>query len=234
MTHRLAVVLALLFAPGAAAQFRSSGPPMTARRLFSVHAAAHLRNIAESAGDRRDLSLSKRNGHAHDRTAGVPTELRLDCHNQGNPQISGDGDVFSYTNYTYCGGHIACSNTSTTSASAISVGGKPYATVTGEAQISANGRHVYTDQLYPVSVAPAFANTSQLLDLQTGTTTRFPAPVAVASRQALTNDGQVLMLVAGLCAPLALALWSAPGNRAIATAEPPVAAIISANAASVV
>ena len=234
MTHRRLVLLTTLFASAALAQFSQLRPTDDGSQVYFLStlpltAEAQLNLPATGA-------IYRFQGGSITRVTdppASPANCGLDCHSQGNPQISGDGSVFSYTNYTYCGGHVACLVGSTTGASTVVVGGKPYATLTGDAQVSANGRFVYSAQVYPPSVAPAQANVSQLLDLQTGTT--YPVPImAASSRQTLTNDGRVLLFPNPFGQTLSLALWSTQGLLPIATAEQPVTAIISPNGAWVV
>src|SRR5271157_4356146 len=148
----------------------------------------------------------------------------------GNPQVSGDGAVFSYTEYQQCIGGSSCIVHPTTSDSPLSVGGKPYgAPLSGEAQISRNGRYVFND-LELGFAFPQQANIRQLHDLESGTTV--PVTVRAASRrQAVTSDGRVLGFDPQTGA---LTLWSAQGSRALATSEQPATAIIDDTGAWVV
>ncbi len=233
MRYRIIAALMAFCAAGAFAQFSQLRPtddgsqvyflstlPLTAETLLNLPATGAIYRFQSGTVTRVTEPPES------------PPACGLDCHNQANPQISGDGSVFSYTNYTYCGGHVACQVGTTTGVSMISVNGKPYATLTGEAQISANGRFVYTAQLYPPSVAPAQANVSQVLDLQSGASFQAPA-LPASSRQALTNDGRVLYANSSN-AGAALLLWSPQVVSPIPTMEVPVNAIISPNGAWVV
>ena len=137
--------------------------------------------------------------------------------------MSGDGRVFSYTEYQACSGGSSCISHPTTSDSPLLVDGKPYGTpLAGEAQISRNGRFVFNALQFGPTF-PVQPDVRQLHDLQTGTT--LPVPVKPASpRQAVTSDGRVLGFDPQTGA---LTLWSPEGARSLTTSERPVTAIIN-------
>lgn len=215
--------LALLLAGRVSAQFSGLAPTDDGSQLYfvtSVRLASELsQNLPATPAIYRI-----RAGVIERMTVPPPVSTGSPQQSQGNPQVSGDGSVFSYTEYQVCIGGSSCITYPTTSDSVLSVGGKPYGTpLPGEAQISRNGRFVFNALQFPRSSFPLEANTLDLHDLQAGTT--FHAPVRPASgRQAVTSDGRVLGfdLQTGV-----LTLWSPQGARSLATSEQPATAIIN-------
>jgi uncharacterized protein (TIGR03437 family) len=142
---------------------------------------------------------------------------------QGNPQVSADGRVFSYTQYSNCGGGSACITYPSTSTSFLTVDGRTSDQVLkGEAQISRNGRFVlnYLTTCCPI---PAQPDLIQLHDLQTGTTVQPPLPPA-GKRQAVTSAGTVLLLDRRNGS---LVIRTPQSSLALSTAEPPKSGIVN-------
>lgn len=139
-----------------------------------------------------------------------------------NPQVSGDGAVFSYTERTACVGGSSCLlNHPTTYFSRLFIDEERQAdTLGGSAQISRNGRYVLSFGQWQSMLSPAVSY-NELRDLLTGVSTPVPY-VPAGSRQAVTSDGNVLGLDNG-----GLVLWSAAGTKKIKTAETVQTAILN-------
>jgi uncharacterized protein (TIGR03437 family) len=139
----------------------------------------------------------------------------------GNPQLSGDGTVFSYTQVTRCVGGSSCFlDYPTTYYSYLSIAGRPYGqTLGGNAQVSRSGRYVWNEGGWSSFLSSASFNT--LLDLQSGATVQTPVTPA-NFRQNLTGNGSVLGFSSS-----ALMLWNPTGSQAIPTVETPTSAIVN-------
>jgi hypothetical protein len=215
-----ALALLPLLAGSAAAQFSGLAPTDDGSQLYfvtTVRLASEQNLPATTAIYRIQGGVIERITVPPPSSAGS-TELY-----QGNPQVSSDGNVFSYTEYQECIGGSSCIIHPTMSDSPLSVGGKAYGTpLAGEAQISRNGRFVFNALLFPTSSYPAGSNVVELHDLQTGTTVQPPVQPA-ASRQAVTSDGRVLGFDPQT---RALILWGPQGAQSLTTSEQPAIAII--------
>ncbi|HLH16440.1 MAG TPA: hypothetical protein VKX45_04435 [Bryobacteraceae bacterium] len=149
-------------------------------------------------------------------------DLPFHSYADGNPQVSGDGAIFSYTLYNNCGGGSACIQYPSTATSYLTVGSQPPQTLPGEAQISRNGRFVlnYLTTCCPI---PAQPDIIQLHDLQSGATATLPLPPA-SGRQSVTGSGAALLLNRQTGT---LTLWSSQSATVLHTAEPAKWAIIN-------
>jgi uncharacterized protein (TIGR03437 family) len=131
-----------------------------------------------------------------------------------NPQVSGDGQVVSYT-------QINTFTNPTTYASYVAVGARPFSEpISGIAQVSRNGRYVAISgrwTYYPNRKVEIH----YLRDLQTGETTQMN--VWPASNRALSSDGRVL----GFDPQNAnLVLWSRQDVQPLRTVEPVSSAVL--------
>jgi uncharacterized protein (TIGR03437 family) len=218
-----APALLLLLAGSAPAQFSGLAPTDDGSQLYFV---TTLRLTSEQSQNLPATTAIYRiqAGVIERMTVPPPSSAGSFDLYQGNAQVSGDGNVFSYSEYQQCVGGSSCIAHPTISDSPLTVGGKAYGTpLTGEAQISRNGRFVYNALLFPASSYPASSNVVELHDLQTGTTVQPPVRPA-DGRQAVTSDGRVLGfdLHTG-----ALTLWSPQGAQSLTTSEQPATAIIN-------
>jgi uncharacterized protein (TIGR03437 family) len=147
----------------------------------------------------------------------------------GNPQVSADGRVFVYTEYSNCYGGSACITYPPSSTSFLTIDGKPYGqTLRGEAQISRNGR--FELNALRLAYFGRVDQTVELRDLQAGTTVQPPAMPAF-HRQALTADGRILTLDSQTHS---LALWSPQSAVVLKPAEQPQSAFVNETGAWVV
>ncbi len=152
--------------------------------------------------------------------------LPYHAYSQGNPQISADNRLFSYTVYDNCGGGSACITFPSTSNSFLLLDGAPYGqSLKGEAQISRNGRFVMSYLASPASCCgiPLQPAVIQYYDLQAGTTVQVPLPPS-ARRQALTSAGTALLLNSQTGS---LMLWTPQSSSKLATAVPAKSAILN-------
>jgi uncharacterized protein (TIGR03437 family) len=141
----------------------------------------------------------------------------------GNPQFSADGRVFVYTEYSNCYGGSACITFPPTSTSFLTVAGVPYGkTLTGEAQVSRNGRFELNGQHIWATGHP-YTQTVEWRDLNGGTMLE-PPVVPAYRRQALTGDGRVLGLDPQT---RALTLWSPQSTQTLQPSESPQSAIVN-------
>ncbi len=217
-----ALALALLFAGSASAQFSGLAPTDDGSQLYFVTRVRLASELAQHLP--ATTAIYRIRAGAIERLtdpppAGVGSPQQL----QGNPQVSGDGRVFSYTEYLQCIGGSSCITRPSTSHSLLSVAGQPDgAPLAGEAQISRNGRFVFNALLFPGFSFPPQANIRELHDLETGTTVQVPVRPA-SGQQAVTSDGRVLGFdpQSG-----ALILWSPQGARSLSTSEQPATAIV--------
>ncbi len=141
---------------------------------------------------------------------------------QGNPQVSADGSVFSYTAYVTCNGGGSCISYPSNSTSFLTgAGGTSALTLSGEADISRNGRFVlnYLTTCCPLQPTP---DVIQIHDFQTSTNFRLPLPPS-ERRQAVTSSGTALLLNSQTGS---VAIWSPQSARALSTAETPKSAIL--------
>jgi uncharacterized protein (TIGR03437 family) len=198
-----------------------------------VYFATSLRLVSEASQNLPNGSAIFRivNG-AVERVTAPPEYNPLPFHSNadGNPQVSADGRVFSYTEYTNCSGGSACIYYPTSSTSYLTVAGQPYGQpLSGQAQVSRNGRFVLS-YFTTCCAIPAQPDVIQILDLQTGTTVQAPLPPS-SRTQALTSAGSALLLdlQAG-----SLTLWTPQSSRALSTAESVNSAIINDQGAWVV
>ena len=218
-----ALALLLLLAGSAPAQFSGLAPTDDGSQLYFVTMVRLASELSQNLP--ATTAIYRIQAGAIQRiTVPSPYSVGNPDLYQGNAQVSGDGNVFSYTEYQGCIGGSFCITHPTMSDSPLSVGGKAYGTpFAGEAQISRNGRYVYNALLFPVSSFPAGNNTVELHDLQTGTTVRPPVQPA-SSRQAVTSDGRVLGFDPQT---RALILWGPQGGQSLTTSEQPAIAIIN-------
>jgi uncharacterized protein (TIGR03437 family) len=142
----------------------------------------------------------------------------------GNPQVSADGRVFVYTEYSNCYGGSACITNPPTSMSFLTIAGVPYdKTLTGQAQVSRSGRFELNGQYIWTSGRP-YTQTVEWRDLTAGTMLQPPA-VPANGRQALTGDGRVLGLDPQT---RALTIWSPQAaQQTLQPTEIPQSAIIN-------
>jgi uncharacterized protein (TIGR03437 family) len=214
--------LVFLLAATASAQFSELAPTNDGSQLYFV---TSLRLVSESSLHLpTSPAIYRIQGGAIERITVPPPMSAGNPHlSQGDPEISADGNVFSYTEYQECEGGSSCITYPTTSDSPLSIGGQPYgAPLAGSAQISRNGRFVWNDLEFGFTF-PAQADVRQLRDLQAGTTVT--VPIAFANvRQAITSDGRLLGFDPQT---RALTLWSTSGASILTTTEQPATAIIN-------
>lgn len=149
--------------------------------------------------------------------------LPFHVNEDGNPQVSADGRVFVYTEYSNCYGGSACISFPPSSTSFLTIGGVPYGkTLTGEAQVSRSGRFELNGQ-YIWATGHPYSQTVELRDLTTGATYQ-PASVPANRREALTSDGRVLGLDPQTGA---LTLWSPQSTQTLQPTERPRSAIVN-------
>jgi len=218
------VGLLVLLARSAAAQFSQLAPTDDGSQLYFV-STVRLASEASLNLPATTTAIYRMQGGVIQRiTVPSPYSTGNPELYQGNPQVSGDGNVFSYTEYQGCSGGSACITQPSTSDSPLSVGGAAYGTpLAGLAQISRNGRFVYNALLFPGFTFPQAANVIELHDLQSGTTVHPPLQPA-NWRQAVTSDGRVLGFDLNTGA---LVLWSAQSSQILTTAETAGPAIIN-------
>jgi uncharacterized protein (TIGR03437 family) len=214
----------LSFACVAPAQFSGLAPTDDGSQLYFVATVRLASEVSQNLPATTTAIYRIQAGAIQRITVPSPYSVGSPDLYQGNAQVSGDGSVFSYTEYQACVGGSSCITRPTTSDSPLTVGGKAYGTpLAGAAQISRNGRFVYNALIFPAFSFPAGANAVELHDLQTGTTVQPPVQPA-SSRQAVTSDGRVL----GFDPQTeALILWSTSGAQSLTTSEPPATAIIN-------
>jgi uncharacterized protein (TIGR03437 family) len=140
----------------------------------------------------------------------------------GNPQVSGDGTVVSYTLTNACSGGSTCALTyPTTHYSFLFVRSQAYGQVLGgHAQVSRNGRYVLNAGRW--SSMTQRAEFRELRDLQTGETFEVRAWPS-SNRQALTGDGAVLGFD---LQDNSLVLWNRQGLRRVSPSMPVGRAVI--------
>ena len=221
---RLALSAALLVAANCAqAQFSNLAVTDDASQVYF---ATNLRLVAEASQDLPTGAAIYRIANGVIERVTVPpgvNPLPFHTYAHGNPQVSADGRVFSYTNYSNCYGGSACITFPSTSASFLTVHGQPYnQPLKGEAQISRNGRFVlnYLTTCCPIPAQPDFI---QFRDLQTGTTSQPPSPPA-GRRQAITSDGTALLLNRQTGS---LVLWTPQSVRNLSTLAPAKSGIVN-------
>jgi len=221
---RSALALLLLLAGSAFAQFSGLAPTDDGSQLYFVSTVRLASELSQNLPATTTAIYRIQAGVVQRITVPSPYSVGNPDLYQGNAQVSGDGNVFSYTEYQGCVGGSYCITHPTMSDSPLTVGGKAYGTpLEGEAQISRNGRFVYNALLYPASTYPAGSSVIELHDLETGTTVHPPVQPA-SSRQAVTSDGRVLGFDPQTGA---LILWSTQGAQNLPTSEPPATAIIN-------
>lgn len=145
-----------------------------------------------------------------------PAFSQLAVHD-GYPVVSGDGRLFSYTEYTGCqsGRGSSCTLEIPTSYNSyLLVDGKLDGTYFGgSAQMSRSGRFIYN---YGTWAAFLYSgNYNELHDRQTGTVVKPPVTPA-SQQQAVTADGSVLGFAASSASP-SLVLWNPLHSRQIPT-----------------
>ncbi len=150
----------------------------------------------------------------------------------GNPQLSGDGSVVSYTVTQSCVGGSSCflSHPATYFSYLFVNGQQRDGPRGGSAQISRNGRYVFSYGAWS-SMASGSVVYDDLFDLQTGRNVQLSFPPA-SNRQALTSTGGVL----GIQPDRTLLLWRPQTTRIrkIAPAEPAQIAMINDAATRIV
>src|ERR1039458_879839 len=151
-----ALALLLLLAGSAPAQFSGLAPTDDGSQLYFVTMVRLASELSQNLP--ATTAIYRIQAGAIQRiTVPPPYSVGSPDLYQGNAQVSGDGNVFSYTEYQACVGGSSCITHPGTSDSPLSVGGKAYGTpLAGEAQISRNGRFVYNALLFPPSTFPAW------------------------------------------------------------------------------
>jgi uncharacterized protein (TIGR03437 family) len=214
-----------LVALSSCAQAQFSNPAVT-DDASQVYFATNLRLASESSQNLPSGTAIYRIADGAIARVTVPpgmNPLPFHTYAHGNPQVSADGSVFSYTNYSNCYGGSACITFPSTSTSFLTVNGQPYdQPLKGEAQISRNGRFVL-NYLTTCCAIPAQPDVIQYRDLQTGTIVAPPLPPA-GRTQALTNDGTALLLNRQTGS---LSLWTPQSSRTVSTAAPAKSAVIN-------
>ena len=219
-----ALALWLLLAGSAPAQFSGLAPTDDGSQLYFTATVRLASELSQNLPATTTAIYRIQAGSIQRITVPSPYSVGNPDLYQGNAQTSGDGNVFSYTEYQGCVGGSYCVTHPTMSDSPLTVGGKAYGTpLEGEAQISRNGRFVYNALLYPASTYPAGSSIVELHDLETGTTVHPPVQAA-SSRQAVTSDGRVLGFDPQTGA---LILWSPQGAQSLTTSEQPAIAIVN-------
>jgi uncharacterized protein (TIGR03437 family) len=190
-----------------------------------VYFATNLRLVSEASQNVPDGSAIYRIANGAITRVTTPSgfnPLPYHAYSQGNPQISADKRLFSYTEYNNCYGGSACITFPSSSTSHLLLDGAPYGQpLKGEAQISRNGRFVLT-YLTSCCAIPPQPPVIQYYDLQAGTTVQVPLPPS-ARRQALTSAGTALLLNSQTGS---LALWTPQSSSKLATSVPAKSAIL--------